>query len=172
MKKTRLILALLAIISLNVEASCPDSLPNLSYMLKTPLGKGEIIAVVKGRFHPEFDSETGFYVDYFDVKKSYGLVIKNGRYRVAENSNWGNNCIFYKESTKFHDTEDTEGIIYLALSRVHGRTLVTPEAIGHALLLENGKISYRNADETLQLIDQIIFERNLLGGIHESLWEK
>lgn len=49
-----LTLVLLAIVSLNMAASCPDSSPDLGYMLKTPLGKGEIIAVVKGRLHPKF----------------------------------------------------------------------------------------------------------------------
>lgn len=172
MHKPTLSLILFSLISLNVCASCPENLPDLSDMLRKPLGKGEIIAIVKGHWYPTFDHEIGSYVDYFEVKQSYGLVIAHGRYKVMESSTWGNNCAYYREFTKLHDTEDKKGTIYLALSRIHGRVLATPEAAGHGFYLTNGQIYYKNSDEKLQFMAQRTFENHLLQGINPSWWIK
>lgn len=156
----------------SVWANCDDTPPDLARMLNHPVGSKDVIAVVKGRIHPEFDAEGQVYVDYFDVVRSYGLDISNGRYLLKVNRNWGNGCHFYAEDVKLHEQGDAKGTVYLALSRVHGRTLVMPEGTGFGLSLENNMVIYRADDREVKQIEQQLFERHVLKGIPLKLWQR
>ncbi|MBK5145667.1 hypothetical protein I2494_18495 [Budviciaceae bacterium BWR-B9] len=152
-------------------ANCDDTSPDLANMLSHPIGSQEIIAVVKGSIHPEFDAEGQVYVDYFDITHSYGLAIPNGRYLLKVNRYWGNECHFYAEDVKLHEQGDAKGTVYLALSRVHGHTLVMPEGTGFGLSLNNNRVIYQADDRDVKQIEQRLFERHVLKGIPLSLWQ-
>ncbi|QBH95032.1 hypothetical protein EKN56_00525 [Limnobaculum zhutongyuii] len=169
--KTGLFLLLIFICS-GAWANCDDTSPDLANMLSHPIGSKEIIAVVKGSIHPEFDAEGQVYVDYFDITQSYGLTIPNGRYLLKVNRNWGNECHFYAEDVKLHEQGDGEGTIYLALSRIYGRTLVMPEGTGFGLSLNNNMVIYRTDDREVKQIEQRLFERHVLKGIPTRFWQR
>lgn len=165
------LLLLLIFVCTSSWANCDDTSPNLANMLSHPIGSKDIIAVVKGNIHPEFDVEGQVYVDYFNVTQSYGLAIADGRYLLKVNRNWGNECHFYAEDVKHHEQGDAECTVYLALSRVYGRTLVMPEGTRFGLSLENDAVIYRADDRGVKQIDRRLFERHVLTGIPLRLWQ-
>ncbi|MBP9642883.1 MAG: hypothetical protein KBE15_05315, partial [Budvicia sp.] len=71
------------------------------------------------------------------------------------------------------NTPDTKGSVYLALSRVHGRTLVIPEGTGngHRLYLDKNDVIYNIDDVSVNKIELKLFEMYLLRGVPLSLWE-
>lgn len=165
-------LFLLLLVYSSAWAGCDDNPPDLAQMLSHPLGKKQIIAVVKGSIRPEVDSESEFLIDHFDVEQSYGLDIPKGRYLVKVERYWGRDCHFYAEDNKWSDHPGTKGTVYLALSRVHGRTLVTPEGVGSGLYRENNKVIYHIDDASVNKIDLELFEKYILKGISLSFWKR
>ncbi len=154
-------------------AGCDESPPDLTRMLSHPIGKKQIVAVVKGSITPEKDPESEFLVNYFDVERSYGLDIPKGRYQIKVERYWGRDCHFYAEDNEWSNTPDTKGSVYLALSRVHGRTLVIPEGTGngHRLYLDKNDVIYNIDDVSVNKIELKLFEMYLLRGVPLSLWE-
>lgn len=132
--------------------------PDLTQMLSHPIGRGQIIAIVKGSIHPDIapdiervpDEEAA--VDYFDVTHSYGLIIPPGRYILSVSNTWGMGCIYYAQRPKLHDSGDVKDPVYLAISRVHGRTLVVPQGVEHGLLLDRYEVVYRRDEALLKSI--------------------
>lgn len=152
---------------------CDESPPDLTRMLSYPMGKKQIVAVVKGSIISAEDPESEFLVDYFDVEQSYGLDILKGRYQIKTERYWGRDCHFYAEDNKWSGSPDTNDSVYLALSRVHGRTLVTPEGSGngHSLYLDSNSVIYKIDGVSVNKIERKLFEKYVLKGIPVSLWQ-
>lgn len=152
-------------------ADCPEDNPDLTQTLSQPIGENGIIAMVKGTEVAK-ENEEGFLEAYIEVQQSYGLIIPQGKYLIAEENLWGNGCIFYQENIKFYNYDNKDKTIYLALSRVHGNTVVTPANEGNGLFVEDTRVFYKYVDDSLSYIEQAQFERNVLKGIPKKRWHR
>ncbi|VVP44816.1 hypothetical protein [Pseudomonas fluorescens] len=168
----KMLSAVLMALSLSAWADCPDENTDLPDKLSKPMRKGsEIIAVVKGTLGTEVD-EDGFLVSTVYVTHSYGLAISAGKYLISNLSYWGQRCLFYDERPRRPGGIELEKntTIYFAISRFHGRTLVTPENEEHGLFLVNSNIHYEGQDGSKSHIKQTLFEHYVLTGVPKKFW--
>jgi hypothetical protein len=159
-------------LSLSAWADCAEKSPYLPDKLSKPMRKGsEIIAVVKGTLGTEED-EDGFLVSNLDVIRSYGLDVPAGKFLISYEDLWGQACFWYAEKPRRPGDLEFEKntTVYFAISRLHGRTLVTPEDEEHGLFLVNDKILYESQDGSKHYIKQALFERNVLTGVPKKFW--